>query len=106
MAQLLGDEVDDVLLDLERLVRGNGIAVAFRAVGRCAVLHPGPQAPPFRPGTADLVGKIRVADVGVVDLCRVPGEVACLLAQLPDLGQLHLGNDRVRIGVLDDLFEH
>ena len=52
MAQLLGDEVDDVLLDLERLVAEHRVAQPLGTVRHRTVLHPRAQAPPLGAGLA------------------------------------------------------
>ena len=97
MAQLLGDEVHDVLLDLERLVTEDRLAQALGAVRDGAVLHPGAQAPPFGAGRAHFGGQVGLAQVGEVDRSRIPGQLARLLAETPDVGVLQLGADRIRV---------
>src|SRR5690606_27403957 len=93
MAELLGDEVGDVLLDLEGLVLEERLAQALGAVWRRPVLHPGTQAPPFRARGTHLRWQVRLAQVAVVDVRgRIPGKLARLLAQAPDFRILDAGN--------------
>ena len=107
VAQLLGDEIADVLLDLEGQVLEHRVAQALAAVGHGAVLHPGAQAPPLGTGGAHLGRQIGVPQFLPVDVGRrVPGQFPRLQAKLPDLGVVRLGDHRIRVRIVDDLFEH
>ena len=107
MAQLLGDEVADVLLDLERQVLEHRVAQTLAAVGHGAVLHPGAQAPPLGADGAHLGGQIGVLHFIPVDVGgRIPGQFPRLQAKLPDLGVVRLGDHRIGVRIVDNVLKH
>src|SRR3546814_4308229 len=70
------NEVGDVLLHFERLVRKDRLAQALGPIRGGAMLHPGAQAPPLGAGRAHFVGQVRLGNIRIVDVRDgIPGQI-------------------------------